>query len=168
MTDSSLKSPIVSAEQDHENSCDRSGTLVVADMKARQSAKIRSIGKALADAGYLSLDQQAKVLGLHRSTAWTILKANHKSSGLSAVVINRMLAAPGLPLAARARILEYIEEKTAGLYGDNKLRLRKFTARVAINGADLGAGAGERIRNIATPQDRLIEFRTRRRSRLGA
>src|SRR5258705_144730 len=43
--------------------------------KARQSAKIAGIGAALAAAGVRALDEQAKVLGLGRSTAWTLLKA---------------------------------------------------------------------------------------------
>ena len=64
------------------------------DVKARQSAKIREIGAALVAMGYRALDEQARALGLGRSTAWTILQANHKNSGLSATVIIRMLAAP--------------------------------------------------------------------------
>ena len=99
-------------------------------VKARQASKIREIGDALIALGYLALDEQAKALGLARSTAWTILQANHKSSGLSATVINRMLAAPQLPTLVRA-ILEYIDEKVAGLYGHSKLQLRRFTARRA-------------------------------------
>jgi hypothetical protein len=100
-------------------------------VKARQSSKIREIGDALIALGYLALDEQAKVLGLARSTAWTISRADHKSSGLSATVINRMLAAPQLPPLVRAIILEYIDEKVAGLYGHSKLQLRRFTARWA-------------------------------------
>jgi hypothetical protein len=56
-------------------------------MKARQSAKIRELGQALIDAGL----RQADALGLRRSTAWTILKTRHKSTGLSAAIIERML-----------------------------------------------------------------------------
>src|SRR6266436_6295883 len=50
---------------------------VVAEMKARQAAKIRELGHALVDAGFLTLDEQSKVLGLARSTTWTILRASH-------------------------------------------------------------------------------------------
>ena len=46
-------------------------------VKARQASKIREIGDALIALGYLVLDEQAKALGLVRSTAWTILQANH-------------------------------------------------------------------------------------------
>src|SRR6266498_2970458 len=84
-----------------------------ADMKARQSSKIREIGDALVAMGLLTLDEQAKALGLGRSTAWTILQASHKGSGLSAAVVNQMLAAPQLPPLVRAVILEYVDEKTA-------------------------------------------------------
>ena len=101
------------------------------DLKARQSSKIREIGDALIDLGYLALDEQAKALGLARSTAWTISRADHKSSGLSATVINRMLAAPHLPPLVHTIILEYVDERVAGLYGHSKLQLRRFTARRA-------------------------------------
>jgi hypothetical protein len=100
----------------------------VAEMKTQQSSKIREIGEALVAAGYVALDEQAAVLGLCRSTTWTILNATHKNSGLSAATINRILAAPQLPTIVRAKIHEYIEEKTNGLYGDSKTRLRKFAA----------------------------------------
>ena len=60
--------------------------------RARQSSKIRELAEAVKSAGFLTLDEQAKALGLSRSTAWTIRKASHKASGLSASIINRMLA----------------------------------------------------------------------------
>jgi hypothetical protein len=56
----------------------------LAEAKARQSIKIREFGAALRRAGINSLDAQARALGLKRSTAWTILNAGHKASGLSA------------------------------------------------------------------------------------
>ncbi len=94
---------------------------LTARMKARQSSKIRELAEAVKSAGFLTLDEQAKALGLSRSTAWTIRKASHKASGLSASIINRMLAAP-----------EYVEEKTAGLYGGSRSQRRKFAARLSI------------------------------------
>src|SRR5262245_50345271 len=97
------------------------------EFKARQSAKIKELGEALIAAGFCMLHQQAKALGLTRSTTLTILKASHKSSGLSAAVINRMLAAPQLPPRVRLKIFEYICEKSAGHYGDNRRRIGKFT-----------------------------------------
>jgi hypothetical protein len=103
----------------------------VAELKARQSAKIRELREALVAAGYASLDEQAKVLGLSRSTAWTIVNGRHKGSGLSATIVNRMLLSPRLPSLARTKILEYIEERSAGHYGHaNVRRLRKFSERL--------------------------------------
>jgi hypothetical protein len=102
-----------------------------AAMKARQSSKIRELAEAVEAAGFLTLDEQAKILGVPRSTAWTIRRASHKASGLSASIINRMLAAPELPLIVRAKILEYIQEKAAGLYGGSHSQRRRFTARLS-------------------------------------
>ena len=65
--------------------------------RQRQRRKIEEIGEALASAGYTSLDKQARVLSLPRSTAWTVLKGVHKSSGLSASTVNKMLSTNALP-----------------------------------------------------------------------
>jgi hypothetical protein len=105
---------------------------LTARMKALQSSKIREVAEAVKSAGFLTLDEQAKALGLSRSTAWTIRKASHKASGLSASIINRMLAAPELPPLARTKILEYVDEKAAGLYGGSRSQRRKFAARLSI------------------------------------
>src|SRR5436190_21608008 len=99
-------------------------------VKARQTAKIREIGDALRLAGYVGLNAQAAVLGLSRSTAWSIRQAPHKASGLRAAVINRMLAAPELPPAVRKIILEYVHEKAAGLYGHSATGRRKFVTNL--------------------------------------
>src|SRR5262245_417763 len=82
-------------------------------MKARQSTKLTEIKEALGTAGIHTLDEQAKALGLNRITTWTILRDNHKNSGLSAATINRILAVPQMPPLVRAKILEYVEEKKA-------------------------------------------------------
>jgi hypothetical protein len=42
----------------------RSCALSLADVKARQSSKIREIAEALITAGFISLDAQAKALGI--------------------------------------------------------------------------------------------------------
>jgi predicted DNA-binding transcriptional regulator AlpA len=116
--------------------------------RARKFSKIRELAEAVKFAGFLTLDEQAKALGLSRSTAWTIRKASHKASGLSASIINRMLAAPELPALARTKILEYVEEKAAGLYGDSRSRLRKFAARLSTehNGTSVRETVGHRRR----------------------
>ena len=105
------------------------------EAKARQGTRIKELGAALTASGLFTLDEQARALGLSRSTAWAVLKANHKASGLAAPTINRMLSSPELPPRARVTILTYIEEKLAGLYGHNKKQLRLFAAR--FNPCDL-------------------------------
>jgi len=105
----------------------------VAPIKAQQEAKIRNIAQALAVAGIVGLDEQAKALGLRRSTAWNICRANHKKTGISAAIIDRMLASPTLPASVRATIIEYVEEKAAGLYGHSRAQRRRFVRGLASN-----------------------------------
>jgi hypothetical protein len=105
---------------------------VGAQMKERQSSKIGEIRDAVLSGGFLTVEEQAKALGLSRSTTWAILKGTRKASGLSASIINRMLAAPQLPPLVRSKILEYVEEKAAGLYGGNSAQRHGFTARLSI------------------------------------
>jgi hypothetical protein len=92
--------------------------------------KIRSICDALVAAGFDTLDEQAEVLGLPRSTTWSILHGNHKKSGLSATLITRMIKSPRLPASVRAKIIEYIEAKMADGNGQNKMQQRRFRARL--------------------------------------
>jgi len=106
--------------------------LPVSEIKGAQRCKIREIGDALVRSGFTTLDEQARVLGLGRSTTWTLLRANHKNSGLSPAVINRMLSAPRLPALVRSKIIEYIEEKSEGFYGHRKLPLRRFTQGLSV------------------------------------
>jgi len=98
----------------------------------RQSHKIVELKEALIREGYLTLKAQAAALGLGRSTTWTVLRANHKASGLSASVIARMLGAPQLPPSAREKIIEYVKEKQAGLYGHNKRQIERFAAGLPL------------------------------------
>ena len=110
----------------------RTPASISSNMKAMQSTKIRELRQALEDAGVLGLNQQAKSLGLSRSTAWAVLKGNHKASGLSATIIKRMLASPQLPPSATKVILEYVAKKSAGAYGHNEERLQIFRAELAF------------------------------------
>ena len=96
--------------------------------KTRQTSRIRELASALAADGLVTLGEQARALGLSRSSAWAVLKANHKTSGLAAGTINQMLSSPALPPRARVTILTYVDEKLAGLYGHNKTQLRRFAA----------------------------------------
>jgi hypothetical protein len=119
-----------SVRRQAKRSLQESSEPVVAEMKARQAAKIREVGHALVDAGFLTLDEQSKALGLARSTTWTILRASHKGSGLSAAIIKRMLLSPQLPPLARRKILEYTTDKLGGVYGGSRTQRRKFFERV--------------------------------------
>ena len=127
----SASSPL-SVRREAARSFQGSSKPVVAEMKSRQAAKIRELGQALIEAGFVTLDEQAKALGLARSTTWTILRVSHKSSGLSAAVIKRMLLSPQLPPLARQKVLEYITDKLAGVYGGSRRHRRKFFARLSI------------------------------------
>ena len=101
-------------------------------LKARQTAKMREIGEALVAAGYDNLDNQAAALGLSRSTTWTIIKATHKSSGLSGTTLRRVLSAPDLHPLVRRKFLEYIKEKNDGRYGSTRNCLRRFNQRLGV------------------------------------
>jgi hypothetical protein len=86
------------------------------------------ITEALREAGYTSLDAQAKALGLPRSTAYTIIKCQHKVGRLSKGVLARMLAHPELPKSVRAVLDEYgiprLESRKATRLNKNERRSR--------------------------------------------
>jgi hypothetical protein len=103
-----------------------------AEAKARQSIKLRELKIALTSAGFRTLDEQARALGLCRSTTWTILGGNHKASGLSATIINRMLSSPELPALVRTKVIEYIAEKAVGRYGHKRTQARRFFLHVEM------------------------------------
>jgi hypothetical protein len=87
---------------------------------------MKEIGPALVMSGWVGLNEQANALNIPRSTAWTILNGKHKTSGLSALVINQMLAAPQLPPLVRAKLFEYIEDKISGAYGHSPQQVRRL------------------------------------------
>jgi hypothetical protein len=84
---------------------------VVRDLNARKN-RIQDITEALISSGYTSLDRQAKALGLHRTTTWTIIKNKHKLGRLSTKTIERIIANPETPPLVRSAIQDYIAEKT--------------------------------------------------------
>lgn len=102
--------------------------------KRTQRQKIRQIGQALVQSGYTTLDAQAKVLGLSRSTVWTILTGQHKTSGLSARVIQTMLSSPELPPLVRDSILDYVAKKASGVFGGNAACRKRFIAQLSRAG----------------------------------
>jgi hypothetical protein len=102
----------------------------LAAKKARQSARIREITDALVSSGYYTLDEQAKALGLGRSTAWAILKHGYKNTGMSAAVVERVLSSAQLPTPVRAKVNEYVVEKIQGRYGHSREQRRRFYAHL--------------------------------------
>jgi len=117
----------------------QAATVGIAEAKARQSSKIRELRIALRSAGLITLEEQARALALSRSTTWKLLKADHKASGISARVISQILYAPSLPPLVRTTILEYVREKTAGLYGHGKRQLIRFRAGIGNESWKAGA-----------------------------
>jgi hypothetical protein len=102
------------------------GIVEASQLKMRQRTKIAEIRAALVDAGVVALDDQAATLGLCRSTAWSVLNPSHKSSGLSARTISRILGSSRLPQLVRQRLFEYVQAKIDGLYGHSERRRREF------------------------------------------
>ena len=72
---------------------------------------LQEITTALVAAGYTTLDAQAKALGVHRATAWTIIKTKHKLGRLNAKTTERMLANPDLPPSVRGVVQRYLTER---------------------------------------------------------
>jgi hypothetical protein len=80
--------------------------------KLRISPAVQHIADALIAAGYTSLSKQAKALGVHRSTAWTIVKTKHKIGRLNSNTIGRILANPETPPSVRSVVEQYLAERS--------------------------------------------------------
>src|SRR6476619_584869 len=126
------------------------------ELKARQASKIAEIRQALVAAGYDTITKQAVVLGLSRSSAWAVLRGAHKSSGLSASIINRVLRSQELPPAARKIIEEYVQEKLLGAYGPNDKSLRQFRIQLGYPTQPRGRVKNESKRGSANLQWRFL------------
>jgi len=74
---------------------------------------LHHISRTLIACGYTSLDQQAKALGVHRSTAWTIIKTKHKRGRLSAKTTSRILANPETPPPVRDVVRQYVAARSS-------------------------------------------------------
>ena len=77
----------------------------------RRKVPIHLIADALIKGGYTSLDEQAKALGIHRATTWTIMRNKHKLGYLNAKTTERMLANPELPQCIRDVLQRYVAER---------------------------------------------------------
>jgi len=80
--------------------------------RRKYTTGIQHITDALVAAGYTSLDKQAKALGLHRATAWTIVKSKHKLGRLNIETTERILANPHLPASVRTVVEQYRTERS--------------------------------------------------------
>ena len=98
------------------------------------SNELGRISDALISSGYTSLDDQAKALGLSRSTAWSITKNKHKLGRLSVKTINRILANPQTPQTVRAVLHEYVAQRYAAVYGRKKQRFTASLDMLRTNG----------------------------------
>jgi hypothetical protein len=83
--------------------------------RRKYAVGIQHISEALIASGYTSLDRQAKALGVHRSTAWTIMNTKHKLDRLSSKTTKRFLANPELPPSVRSVMQKYLAERPAAL-----------------------------------------------------
>src|SRR5262249_37202384 len=75
------------------------------------SLTLHSISDALILSGLTSLDEQAKALGIGRSTAWTIVRNKHKLGRLSRKTVRRILANQGTPQLVRTIVQQYVDER---------------------------------------------------------
>src|SRR5262249_9066565 len=77
----------------------------------RRTVSIQQIAGALVEAGFTSLDEQAKALGLRRSTTWNIIKTKHKLGRLNAKTAQRIFENPETPPTVRAIIQQSLSER---------------------------------------------------------
>jgi hypothetical protein len=124
----------------------------------RQREQIRQIGVALRRAGFVALNDQARALGLSRSTTWKVLQADHNVSGLHAGLVCHMLAHKDLPPAVRAVLRQYVIEKARGHYGHSLLRRRRFAAHF-WNFSDIAAELLKQVRHSDELAPTLMDHR---------
>jgi len=76
-------------------------------MSDERRAALFAISKALIESGHTTLDGQARALGLPRSTAWTVIRGEHKLGRLSRRTIQKILASSRLPPNVRKAVEAY-------------------------------------------------------------
>lgn len=95
--------------------------------KERQLQRIRELAASVRHLGAEKISQQAEMLGLGRSLTCQIMNPAYKGSGMSAAVVIRMLKHPHLPRPVRGKLMLYMRERAAGLYGHNLSQIRRFS-----------------------------------------
>ena len=88
---------------------------MAADTSRNYAVGIQQLREALIISGYTTLGQQAKALGVSRSTTWTIIKTRHKLGRLNTKTTQRILRNPETPPSVRAVIEQYLAEKSDAL-----------------------------------------------------
>jgi hypothetical protein len=78
--------------------------------RARKIA-IQPIANAVIEAGFTSLDAQAKALGISRSTAWTIMKAKHKLGRLNCKTAQCILTNANTPVSVRQLVQTMLDDR---------------------------------------------------------
>ena len=73
-------------------------------MRSDRSIELDRLSEALISSGYISLDEQAKALGLGRSTVWVIVKKKYKVGRLNTKTIDRILNNTHTPPAVRVLV----------------------------------------------------------------
>jgi len=97
--------------------------------KAKLVSKLGEIYRALCAGGFDTLDKQAAVLGLKRSTTWSLLHSD-KTRGPSIVILKQLLSAPQIPPKVRQKVNEYIQAKSLGVYGHGKKSIRNLRRQI--------------------------------------
>ena len=74
---------------------------------------IQPIANAVIEAGFISLDAQAKALGVSRSTAWTIMKAKHKLRPFNSKTAHCILTNANTPVSVRELVQTMLEDRNS-------------------------------------------------------
>jgi hypothetical protein len=95
----------------------------------KTSIELDRISEALIASGHISLDEQAKALGLCRSTAWVIIKKKYKFGRLNTKTIDRILSNTQTPPAVRMLVEQYVAKRSG-----RKRRASSLQRPVRTNG----------------------------------
>src|SRR5262245_41450550 len=90
-------------------------------MRGDRSIELDRISEMLISAGYISLDEQAKALGLGRSTAWVIVAKKYKVGRLNAKTIDRILKNTQTPPAVRLLVEQYVANRVSRASRPNRM-----------------------------------------------
>jgi hypothetical protein len=121
-----VQSNVARVHSEYARSAEITSSERLAQMRARQTAKIAEIQKALVLSGFKTSSEQAVALGLSPSTDWMVLKATRKHLGLSPKIIRRMLSSAQMPSTVRQILEGYVGDTLLGAYGHSRKQLKLF------------------------------------------